>query len=171
MTTVVIGLVLVIMVSELLFFESKVLTYQYSVDPAASGQLQVNMDISIAMPCDAITISAADVAHTAFNIQPFIRREPTAFSAIDFTGGIDFNKLEGGVSSLIRAARRAREQREKGGAIAGCRLHGVFYINKVDGLISIAPAGHGGGHGHGKHVPHNRMGYSTRIYSLIFTCF
>lgn len=155
MTAVLAVVLLVLVVSELVLYRGAEVNYQYSVDHAATGSLQINLDISIAMGCEGITVDMMDAAHVTTNVRPFIRMTPTTFS-IESTPP----RSEQDVFYLRSLIKNAKKEQSKpkfvstDTPVTGCRLSGSFQTNKVHGTLHILGAGHGGHH-HGGHLPHS----------------
>jgi endoplasmic reticulum-Golgi intermediate compartment protein 2 len=99
--------------------------------------MQVNLDITIAMPCSALTVNAVDVSKDRLIVDELLKLEG---ANLDLSGrklnskNVEYDTFHG----VLKRARRSRHQRRKpvpnGPA---CRIYGSFPVNKVQGNLYI----------------------------------
>ncbi|KAF9384504.1 hypothetical protein CPB97_005633 [Podila verticillata] len=143
--------------------------YQFHVDPLINHRLQINLDITVAMPCEALTLDLRDIAEVQLHLSDKVQKIPTHFSLGTSMYADQVRSRPLNVKKLIKAASRTASLEkarnnpdEKFGA---CRIAGSFEANKLSGNMHITAVGHGY---HGEHIDHKLMNMTHKIDELSF---
>ncbi|KAF9992757.1 hypothetical protein BGZ65_011832, partial [Modicella reniformis] len=130
--------------------------YKFLVDPLVNHELQINLDITIATPCDVITVDLRDIADVQLRLTDKVHKIPTEFTLRTSFQSENMRKQPLNVQKLIRAAGRtaAVQQafKQSNKELEACRITGSFEVNKLSGNLHITTFGHGY---FGAHVDHN----------------
>ncbi|KAF9948981.1 hypothetical protein BGZ72_009147 [Mortierella alpina] len=171
LTLVVTAILCILVVGEISDYFTTRNDYKFLVDPLVSHDLQINLDITIAMPCDALTLDLRDIADVELRLSASdqVQKIPTHFSVGSATHYDRLRKDDLNVQKLIKAASRtaALEQASKYGDtdFKACRIAGSFKANKLSGNMHITAVGHGYP---GAHVDHGVMNMTHKIDELSF---
>ncbi|KAJ3172616.1 hypothetical protein HDU88_005945 [Geranomyces variabilis] len=146
--------------------------YEFLVDQQRSGELslQINLDITIAMPCTQLRADVLDAGGVTLPMTKDLTSHAVTFHAKGTKrladamakDHIDVHKIVG---------KADRKHKDKGSTAQGedsntaCRITGALRVNKVSGMLHFTALGHGylGGH-----TPHNMMNFTHRIDKLSF---
>ncbi|KAF9435243.1 hypothetical protein BGZ76_006658 [Entomortierella beljakovae] len=143
--------------------------YSFHVDPLVSHELQVNIDITIASPCDSLTIDLADIGGQQLHLTK-IHKIPTHFT-IGASHRLydDIRNQPIDVQKMIRAAHRTaaveKASKQTDENFKACRMYGSFDITKIAGNLHITSVGHGYP---GVHTDHVVMNLTHRIDEFSF---
>ncbi|KAF9944937.1 hypothetical protein BGZ70_004204 [Mortierella alpina] len=171
LTLVVTAVLCILVVGEINDYFTTRNDYKFLVDPLVSHELQINLDITIAMPCDALTLDLRDIADVELRLTSSdqVHKIPTHFSVGSATHHGRVRKGDINVQKLIKAASRtaALDQASKYGDtdFKACRIAGSFKANKLSGNMHITAIGHGYP---GTHVDHGVMNMTHKIDELSF---
>ncbi|KAF9901843.1 hypothetical protein BX616_002114, partial [Lobosporangium transversale] len=146
--------------------------YNFIVDPLINHELQINVDITVAMPCDALTVDLRDIANVQLSLSDKLHKIPTHFtlsSGVSRTDKMRDQPLN--VKQLVRAASRnaalAQASKQKGNEdFKACRIFGSFESNKLSSNLHIMAAGHG--YFGTPHTDHNVMNMTHKIDEFSF---
>ena len=126
------------------------LNHEFLVDHSLTSKMMVNLDLSVLMKCEHLTIDLVDSSGESLHLS-----EKFSLAAVPFGKSLlesmpptspSFFALNS--QSLSPEDAMAREAtRSK----MGCRIRGSVPVNKVAGNLHITALGHGYG---GAHVPH-----------------
>lgn len=172
-------LIAVLVISEIVHYTSGRVKFQYTVDREFDRKIKINIDITVAMPCEMIGADVLDVTNQ--NAQTFGKLEqvPTQFS-LSHEQRMDWEMLQqlnthirqqyhaiqdiiwniGFADILTGISASELEPMEEADA---CRLYGTLVVNKVAGNFHITA---------GKHIPlplghaHISMFLSDRDYNF-----
>ncbi|KAF9428318.1 hypothetical protein BGZ94_002790 [Podila epigama] len=143
--------------------------YSFMVDPLVNHQLQINLDITIAMPCEGVTLDLRDIADVQLHLSDKIDKIPVNFKNYVSSGSSDpFHSKALNIKNLIKTANRATTMRKDaygGASFDACRLVGSFKANKLSGNMHITAVGHGYP---GAHLDHKQMNLTHKITELSF---
>jgi hypothetical protein len=152
-------------------------TQQFSIEKGVGHQLQINMDIVVAMQCADIHINVQDAAGDRILAAEMLKRDPTKWATwVDAKGVhrlgrdasgrvltgeghemLDFAGSAEHVHDVVRAAGRRQKwgktPRLRGNADS-CRVFGSMELNKVQGDFHVTARGHGYLE-LGEHLDHN----------------
>ncbi|KAI1320469.1 hypothetical protein EDD11_000854 [Mortierella claussenii] len=169
LTLVVTAILCILVVGELKEYMTTRNDYRFLVDPLVNHELQINVDITVAMPCDMVTIDLRDVADVQLRLSDKVHKIPTHFSLGSSTRSDLIRQKSLNVQKLIRDASRtaALEQASKqtNTDFKACRVIGSFEANKLSGNLHITALGHGYP---GAHIDHHAMNMTHKIDELSF---
>lgn len=181
LTTFIVSILLIILVLyEVGSFRSIETKYEYFIDHTASSPLAVNVDISVAMRCEYITMTMWDYSGTVqLDLRNRLSLQPTM---LNMGHGFDEKLYDGSnlealknIQHFVHTANQARNARRglpmgsksssENNPVDGCRLTGTFNINKVSGRFQIMGMGHGQG---AVHTPHEALNFTHKIHRFSF---
>lgn len=179
--------------------------YRYYVDPVPhilisdpfgfqdqtkyNKDLQINLDVSIAIPCMFLRVDVLDLTNTRLSVSDKIKKESVIFKSLEGTKKLtdSWDGYEGDVSDIVDGANRQswsewwndgttkenvkfdfNKAREKGEPLPGpegCRIHGSIYVQRITGMLHITSSGHGYG---GIHTPHEAINFTHRMDHFSF---
>ncbi|RFU27253.1 hypothetical protein B7463_g9076, partial [Scytalidium lignicola] len=174
-------------------------THTFSVEKGVGHQMQINLDIVIAMQCPDLHVNVQDAAGDRILAGDLLKRDPTNWNQWVSEKGIhklgrdsqgrlvtgegwsvehDEGFGEEHIHDIVAAARGsvrrkfAKTPRLKGGVKGGdsCRIYGSLDVNKVMGDFHITARGHGYQE-FGAHLDHNAFNFSHIISELSFGAF
>ncbi|TPX69548.1 hypothetical protein SpCBS45565_g02255 [Spizellomyces sp. 'palustris'] len=171
-TLLVAGLLAYLAVSEFKAYRDIRQDYEFVVDETRSAEhaLQINMDLTIAMPCSYLRADVLDVAGTSLPISKSLNVEKVVFETRGTKRlGYNADKPKMDIHKLVGQAMRNREN-DGGSTIRGeeteaCRITGSINVNKVSGMLHFTALGHGY---FGGHTPHEAMNFTHRIDRMSF---
>ncbi|KAG0286035.1 hypothetical protein BGZ98_005252 [Dissophora globulifera] len=169
LTLVISAILCVLVVGEIKDYMTLRNDYRFLVDPLVNHELQINLDVTVAMPCEALTIDLRDIADVQLRLSDKVQKIPTHFTVGSMAHSESIRKKPLNVQKLIRAASRtaALEQASKQADqnFKACRIAGSFEANKLSGNMHITAVGHGYP---GAHLDHNVMNMTHKIDELSF---
>ncbi|KAF2462181.1 putative COPII-coated vesicle protein [Lineolata rhizophorae] len=158
-------------------------SYTYNVEKGIGHELQMNLDIVVAMKCSDVRINVQDASGDRILAGDKLRREATSWALWSKNRGmhrlgagmIDDGRrqLQGkeDVHDYLGAARKkkkfAKSPRIRGNPIDSCRIYGSIEGNKVQGDFHITARGHGYQE-FGEHLDHKAFNFSHIINELSF---
>ncbi|KAF4632890.1 hypothetical protein G7Y89_g5239 [Cudoniella acicularis] len=173
--------------------------HTFAVEKGVGHNLQINLDIVLAMHCNEIHINVQDAAGDRILAADMLKEDPTNWSQwVDKRGmhglgkdsqgrivtGEGYHEHEEGfgeehVHDIIAAAGGGRKAkfsktpRLRGGPAGGdsCRIYGSLEVNKVQGDFHITARGHGYQEWGAQHLDHNAFNFSHIISELSFGTF
>lgn len=156
----------VLVVSEFMYYTSKITNYTYMVDKDADHKIRINIDMTIAMECDDIGADVLDVSGTSIDIESHIRMEPSYFrmsknqkrwwnafrmirqSEEGYRSINDVTSMHQVFGRAFATAMPMKEIKEfEGQDFDACHIYGNVEVNKVSGNFHITA---------GKSIPHPR---------------
>lgn len=155
-------LIVILVISEIRYYSETQFKFEYGVDTDFDSKLKINVDITVAMPCETIGADILDVTNEN-NVQAFgkLEEHPTHFELTpqqkahwmtmqkvntyirEQHHAIQDLLWKEGYTNLLRGLP-SREKPATGDYDA-CRLYGTLVVNKVAGNFHITA---------GKHIPH-----------------
>lgn len=155
-------------------------TQTFGVEKGVSHDLQVNLDVVVAMSCADLHVNMQDAAGDRTLAGELLRKDPTNWD--QWGKGHAAHKLGEGDDGLpgweelwdvhdpLSAARK-RKKFPKTPRLKGtpdsCRIFGSLDGNKVQGDFHITARGHGY-HEFGQHLDHQKFNFSHYINELSF---
>ncbi|KAF2185731.1 DUF1692-domain-containing protein [Zopfia rhizophila CBS 207.26] len=155
-------------------------TQNFSVEKGVSHDLQINLDIVVAMRCADLHVNMQDAAGDHTLAGELLRKDPTSWS--QWGKGKEIHKLGEGEQGLpgweelwdvhdqLGAARKRKKfpktPRVRGPTDA-CRIFGSLDGNKVQGDFHITARGHGYME-FGEHLDHSTFNFSHQVNELSF---
>ncbi|CAO1631993.1 unnamed protein product [Sympodiomycopsis kandeliae] len=167
-------------------------TASFGVDHELGSEMQVNIDMTVAMKCHYLTVDVRDAVGDRLHFSDTdITKDETTFE-IGHAGRLDSIPMaERPIGDLIDAARHfsmpkfSRKSKPKRKALGygnkqvafaptehlvkdgdACRIYGSVLLKKVPGNIHITSLGHG--YWSWEHTPHNLMNLSHVIHEYSF---
>ncbi|XP_054712865.1 endoplasmic reticulum-Golgi intermediate compartment protein 2-like [Uloborus diversus] len=154
-------IIIVLVVTEIRYYSSSQLKFEYSVDHDIDSKLRINVDITVAMPCSIIGADILDVTNQ--NTQTFgeLEEEPAHFELsepqriqwdtmqkINLYIREEYHAIQeliwkDGYTNILRGFPTGHNIHNKDPD--ACRLRGSLVVNKVSGNFHITA---------GKHIPH-----------------
>ncbi|KAI9880512.1 MAG: hypothetical protein M1830_002552 [Pleopsidium flavum] len=153
-------------------------THHFSVEKGVSHDLQINLDVVVAMRCPDLHINVQDASGDRILAGDMLKRDSTNWGQwIDAKG---VHRLHGGetlemeeeqhVHDVLAQGKRGRKfgktPRLRGEGSA-CRVYGSLEGNKVQGDFHITARGHGYME-FGEHLDHSAFNFSHIINELSF---
>ncbi|KAF8467306.1 endoplasmic reticulum vesicle transporter-domain-containing protein [Kalaharituber pfeilii] len=132
----------------------------FTVDAQVGTQIQINVDITVAMSCDLIHVNVQDAVGDRILAGEVLRKDPAKWDPK-------------GMHSLSRSRHGMKDDdmwdtvQWKHQGEEGCRIYGNMEVNKVQGDFHITARGHGYWD-EGRHVDHNSFNFSHIINELSF---
>ncbi|KAI8597308.1 endoplasmic reticulum-golgi intermediate compartment-domain-containing protein [Dissophora ornata] len=77
LTLVISAILCVLVVGEIRDYMTLRNDYKFLVDPLVNHELQINLDITVAMPCDALTLDLRDIAEVQLRLSDKVHKIPT----------------------------------------------------------------------------------------------
>ncbi|KAG0213300.1 hypothetical protein BGX31_001291, partial [Mortierella sp. GBA43] len=144
--------------------------YMFMVDPRVNHELQINVDVTVAMPCDSLTIDLRDIAEVEMTLSDKLHKVPTHFEVGSTYQSDNIRKKPLNVQKLIKAANRAvaiqQANRNANQDFEACRITGSFEANKLSGNLHITTLGHG--YMRAGHTDHNVINMTHKIDEFSF---
>ncbi|KAI8148164.1 endoplasmic reticulum vesicle transporter-domain-containing protein [Fennellomyces sp. T-0311] len=138
--------------------------YRFIVDPTIETNIQINMDLTVAMPCPVLLVHVYDASGQRMHLTENLRLVPAIFS----TDRTDRDKkMEPKyMHEVINAAGGKPYDQKIAVEMGGCRVFGSIYANKVAANLHITSLGHGY-HSH-THTDHSLLNFTHRIDQFSF---
>lgn len=169
---------------ELLLHLDGTVTQAFTVEPTVGHVLQINLDITVAMPCDSLHVNVQDAAMDHIMAGQLLHKEPASLdrSATHHLAAHDDTDLdEHHVYGVLANAKKSKFKSSsswrsslfssRAAASKGCRIYGSMSVNKVMGDFHITAVGHGYAADAGStvsHVDHSTFNFSHVIHELSF---
>ncbi|KAF2798190.1 DUF1692-domain-containing protein [Melanomma pulvis-pyrius CBS 109.77] len=166
--------------SEIVRWFTGTTTQTFSVEKGVSHDLQINLDIVVAMACADLHVNMQDAAGDRTLAGDLLRKDPTSWG--QWGKGKTLHKLGEGedgmpgweelwdVHDQLKAGKR-KKKFPKTPKIRGpqdaCRIFGSLDGNKVQGDFHITARGHGYME-FGQHLEHTAFNFSHQINELSF---
>jgi hypothetical protein len=149
------------------------------VEKSISHQLQINLDVVVAMRCDDLHVNVQDASGDRILAGDALHKDPTTWEQWGKSKGQRLaDKVDDGVYGLgddedvhdyLGAARKGRRKFPKTPHLKGqenaCRIWGSMEGNKVQGDFHITARGHGYFE-FGMHLDHQRTLYYRNSNSM-----
>ncbi|CAO3642735.1 unnamed protein product [Cunninghamella blakesleeana] len=167
------GLLTMLLIFVLLFFSigeyseyRKLKTkHEFFIDPSVEKSISVNMDLTVAMPCNLLLVHIFDASGQRIHLSNSLKMVPAEFS-------IDTNKKtyqgqdQRYIHEIIKAASGRPYDERVAIDMGACRIYGSIEANKVAANLHITAAGHGY---YGEaHTDHGVMNFTHRIDDFSF---
>ena len=196
-TITVVVLCLCLTFSELATWYAGSETHHFSVERGVGHELQLNLDIVIAMPCKDLHVNVQDAAMDRIMAGDLLTKEETNFELwLDPRKIFRLRKMQSGMYSGLHEGNKKRQRAEeedshvghvlghmreggkkfqkapklpKSTEINSCRIYGSLEGNKVQGDFHITARGHGYMEfGMPQHLDHQTFNFSHHINELSF---
>ncbi|CAL1267184.1 unnamed protein product [Larinioides sclopetarius] len=153
--------IIILVYTEIRYYSSSQLKFEYSVDHDIDSKLKINVDITVAMPCSKIGADILDVTNqntqsfgeleeelTHFELTPPHRAQWDTMQKINLYIREEYHAIQDliwkeGYSNILKGLPTGNDIPV--GKPDACRLRGSLVVNKVSGNFHITA---------GKHIPH-----------------
>ncbi|XP_060065056.1 endoplasmic reticulum-Golgi intermediate compartment protein 2-like isoform X1 [Ylistrum balloti] len=144
----------VLVMSEVAYYASTQLKFDYEVDTDADAKLKINIDMTVAMPCQFIGADVVDMTgqdtnmfghlnmdNTYFQLTPKQRQYQDVVQEINAYLREEYHAIQellwmSGISAVYKRGMPPRDDNPVGQPDA-CRVHGSLEVNKVAGNFHI----------------------------------
>jgi hypothetical protein len=154
--------------------------YEFSVDTSRSNFLNINVDMTVAMPCKFLSVDLRDAMGDRLYLSGGFRRDGTLFDVGQATALQEH-------SAALSASQAVSQSRRSRGMFAwlfrrtnnlfvptykhvadgsACRISGTLVVKRVTANLHITTLGHG--YASYEHVAHNEMNLSHVISEFSF---
>ncbi|CCX33148.1 endoplasmic reticulum vesicle transporter-domain-containing protein [Pyronema domesticum] len=148
-------------------------TQSFLVEHAVGHYMQINLDITVAMPCEALHINVQDAALDHILAGDILTKDPTSFDDTNAHRLVHLPGREEHVYDILGKARKSKFGKTSRKPFAflrkldtgSCRIYGSMNVNKVQGDFHITAAGHGYA---GAHIDHSTFNFSHVVNELSF---
>jgi hypothetical protein len=150
-------------------------TQAFGVEHTVGHSMQINLDITVAMPCDALHINVQDAALDRVLAGEILKKEKTSFDDTNAHRIVAMGNREDHVYEVLAKAKKSKWGKSKRRPLAfmrnqdrsSCRIYGSMDVNRVQGDFHITAKGHGYQFV-GEHIEHSSFNFSHVINELSF---
>ncbi|KAI5811405.1 endoplasmic reticulum vesicle transporter-domain-containing protein [Peziza echinospora] len=145
-------------------------TQHFLVEPRiGSHNLQINIDITVAMPCDDLHVNVQDAVGDRIFAGNLLRKEVTRFdpSRVGSREPLEHKDMWHIMGSGGGKKGSWKKTQKWKGGLQGCRIWGSMDVNRVQGDFHITAKGHGYWDASG-HVDHTTFNFSHIVDELSF---
>ncbi|KAI8070504.1 endoplasmic reticulum vesicle transporter-domain-containing protein [Gongronella butleri] len=150
--------------SELSEYRRTQVQYDFTLDASIDKRLQVNMDLTVAMPCTVLLVHVYDVSGQRLHLSDNLKMIPTEFSTTKANSGKTLNDPKY-IKEIVKAASGQAYDTKVAIDMGACRIFGSIQANKLAANLHITAAGHGY---QGQHTDHAVMNFTHRIDEFSF---
>ncbi|KAL7751725.1 hypothetical protein RI367_002724 [Sorochytrium milnesiophthora] len=165
------GLLLVLVLGELWDYRALHTEYEFLVDRRLHLNMVVNVDITVAMDCNYISVDVLDEAGAAIHARDALTLSPAyfhTFGAIPKRVSADPIHMDVNVRKLIQHAEDSTHiKTHAASTVSGCRINGGVLLNNVAGNFHITANGYTYGF-IGDVAPPEKLNFSHRIDKFTF---
>ncbi|CDH51047.1 copii-coated vesicle protein [Lichtheimia corymbifera JMRC:FSU:9682] len=138
--------------------------YQFLVDPTIEQGIQINLDLTVAMPCNVLLVHVYDASGQQMHLTENLKMVPAEFSINreDQKRALDSRYLQ----EVVKAASGKPYDEKIATEMGACRILGSIYASKIAANLHITSRGHGY-HSH-SHTDHSLLNFTHRIDELSF---
>ncbi|KAI7907957.1 endoplasmic reticulum vesicle transporter-domain-containing protein [Cokeromyces recurvatus] len=139
--------------------------YKFLVDSTIDTKMQINIDVTVAMPCPSLMVHVIDATGQRIKLTDDLRLIPAEFSARTAT---KYRQVEDPkyIHEIIKAASGKQYNHEIANDMGACRIYGSLNVNKVASNLHITSDGHG--YASFTHTSHNLLNFTHRIDEFSF---
>ncbi|KAI8087053.1 endoplasmic reticulum vesicle transporter-domain-containing protein [Gilbertella persicaria] len=139
--------------------------YKFIVDSTIDTKMQINIDVTIAMPCPSLMVHVVDATGQRTRLTDALRLIPAEFSTGTATRD---KKVEDPryIHEIIQAASGKKYSHEVANDMGACRVYGSLNVNKVASNLHITSDGHG--YARVAHTSHDLLNFTHRIDEFSF---
>lgn len=144
--------------------------YSFAVDKGIARQMQINVDMTIAMPCHYLTVDVRDAVGDRLHVSEEFKKEGTTFEIGQAQRIKNLEYLGDQSASSMLKASKARRKFESTKRIVkdgpACRIYGTMEVKRVTGNLHVTTLGHG--YMSWEHTDHSLMNLSHVIHEFSF---
>lgn len=139
--------------------------YKFLVDSNVDSKMQINIDVTVAMPCPSLMVHVMDATGQRYQLTKDLKMIPAQFSAGSATKfkQVDDPKY---LHEIIQASRGKDYDHSIANDMGACRLYGSLDVNKVASNLHITSDGHG--YANTAHTSHDILNFTHRIDEFSF---
>ncbi|KAK7510529.1 endoplasmic reticulum vesicle transporter-domain-containing protein [Phyllosticta citriasiana] len=153
--------------------------HNFSVEKGISHDLQINLDIVVAMQCKDLNVNVQDASGDRILAGDTLKMDPTRWNWwVEKSKNIHRLEKDQGKNryheedvhdylGAAKAKRKFPKTPKLRGAPDSCRIYGTLEGNKVQGDFHITARGHGY-MAFGDHLPHDQFNFSHQVNELSF---
>lgn len=150
-------------------------TQSFGVEHTIGHSMQINLDITVAMPCDSLHINVQDAALDRILASGILKKESTSFDDTSAHRLVTIGDRRDHVYDVMARAKKSKFGKSKRRPTAwltredrsSCRIYGSMDVNRVRGDFHITAKGHGY-ESVGDHIDHNTFNFSHVVNELSF---
>ncbi|KAK9324784.1 endoplasmic reticulum vesicle transporter-domain-containing protein [Lipomyces orientalis] len=121
---------------------------QFAVDSSIGWDMQVNVDITVAMPCVMLHVNVQDTSGDRLLAAELLEMEGTEFDLastheLTIESRADADDDLHSVFSRAKVAKKFRKTKKSHPNAPACRIYGSFKLNKVQGDLHITAKNYG----------------------------
>ncbi|CAO3650902.1 unnamed protein product [Mucor hiemalis] len=139
--------------------------YKFLVDSSIDSTMQVNIDLTIAMPCPALMVNVMDATGQRVQLTNTLKLIPAQFSAGSATKHQQIQDPKQ-IHEIIQASRGKSYDQAIANDMGACRIYGSLRVNKVASNLHITSDGHG--YANHAHTSHDLLNFTHRIDEFSF---
>ncbi|CAD6569960.1 MAG: hypothetical protein CYPHOPRED_003673 [Cyphobasidiales sp. Tagirdzhanova-0007] len=144
--------------------------YSFAVDRGIGHALQINFDMTVAMPCHFLTVDVRDAVGDRLHISEEFAKDGTSFEIGQAHHIENLRNLGDQSASRMLKASRSRRAFDKTRDLVqdgpACRIYGMMDVKKVTGNLHVTTLGHG--YLSWEHTDHSLMNLSHIIHEFSF---
>ncbi|KAJ2742517.1 hypothetical protein GGI20_004428 [Coemansia sp. BCRC 34301] len=156
-------------------------THSFAIDTKVQQKVQINLALTVAMPCNLLRVDVLDASGGTENIRSSIATQTVSLRKVFAIAGggsplprsVNRGGAEAHVHDVFAQAGRRRGGKTGPSAVkdhqhlgdAACRIEGSVLVSKVAGLLHVTAHGHGHG---GAYVPRHMLNFTHHIEELSF---
>ncbi|ORX53104.1 DUF1692-domain-containing protein [Hesseltinella vesiculosa] len=139
--------------------------YQFTLDSSVDKTLQVNLDLTVAMPCPVLYVHVYDASGQRLHLTENLKMIPSEFSTTKANSGKTVNDPKY-LQEIVKAASGQPYDEQIANDMGACRIFGSITANKLASNLHITAAGHG--YQSNVHTDHAMMNFTHRIDEFSF---
>ncbi|KAJ2410107.1 hypothetical protein GGI10_004583 [Coemansia sp. RSA 2530] len=149
-------------------------THSFTIDAEVQQKVQINLGLTVAMPCGFLRVDVLDASGTSENIHSSITTRSVSQRSTLTGVGERLRSVNQAadmhVHDIFALASKKRRGKNAGtvdvkGVDEACRIEGSVLVSKVAGLLHVTAHGHGHG---GAYVPRHMLNFTHHIDELSF---
>ncbi|KAL7267325.1 hypothetical protein RUND412_010096 [Rhizina undulata] len=143
-------------------------SHTFLIEKSIGHEMQINLDITVAMPCDSLHVNVQDASGDRILAGEILKKDAAMFDDRRAHKLRDTKEAaEEHVHDVISRGKKKSKFGKTGRKGQACRIYGSMDVNRVQGDFHITARGHGYWDG-GKHVDHESFNFSHVVNELSF---
>ncbi|KAL7004925.1 hypothetical protein EMMF5_005538 [Cystobasidiomycetes sp. EMM_F5] len=145
-------------------------TYAFAVDKGIGHDLQINVDMTVNMPCHFLSVDVRDAVGDRLHISEEFKKDGTSFEIGHARRIANIADLDrSAASKILREARGKRQFQKTVHPVQdgpACRIYGSMTVKRVTGNLHVTTLGHG--YMSWEHTEHHLMNLSHVVHEFSF---
>ncbi|KAI8983155.1 endoplasmic reticulum vesicle transporter-domain-containing protein [Pilobolus umbonatus] len=133
-------------------------TYKFLVDSSIDSKMQINIDVTVAMPCQSVKVHIFDASGQRTALTDYLKLVPVSFFL-----PVEDPKY---IHEIIQAANGKSYDHQIASDMGACRVFGSVQTNRVASNLHLTSAGHG--YASDMHTNHEALNFTHRIDEFSF---